>query len=255
MALSNLIIYIVLGLVVLFLIVFPEFRRSLKTLIGGFLGLFIEDWAKTPEGAAATFQQAIEEQQNIYNKASDTFQDLSGALRLRRDELETEKRSLVVIEKDCERFAREKDIPHLSIKADERESCVDNIRTLGQAIEKLEPLVAEAKEVMSVAEIELKKLKKSKKSVVMEMQLNNSINESYSKVDKLKKTNTTSKLLEQVQDGLNDSKQKAAGAKQVYENSAETKSRRANQAARKLENDDYVNSLLKKYESEAKSQK
>ena len=48
---------------VLALIVFPGVRGKLKVLVGGFLNIFVEDMAKTPEGAKAVFQQAIEEVQ------------------------------------------------------------------------------------------------------------------------------------------------------------------------------------------------
>lgn len=55
---------------VLALIIFPGVRGKLKVLVGGFLNIFVEDIAKTPEGAKAVFQQAIEEVQERYNKAS-----------------------------------------------------------------------------------------------------------------------------------------------------------------------------------------
>ena len=43
---------------VLALIIFPGVRGKLKVLVGGFLNIFVEDIAKTPEGAKAVFQQA-----------------------------------------------------------------------------------------------------------------------------------------------------------------------------------------------------
>lgn len=46
---------------ILALIIFPGVRDKLKVLVGGFLNIFVEDMAKTPEGAKAVFQQAIEE--------------------------------------------------------------------------------------------------------------------------------------------------------------------------------------------------
>lgn len=38
---------------VLALIIFPGVRGKLKVLVGGFLNIFVEDIAKTPEGAPA----------------------------------------------------------------------------------------------------------------------------------------------------------------------------------------------------------
>lgn len=37
---------------VLALIVFPGVRQKIRVLVGGFLNIFVEDVAKTPEGAA-----------------------------------------------------------------------------------------------------------------------------------------------------------------------------------------------------------
>lgn len=53
---------------VLALIIFPGVRGKLKVLVGGFLNIFVEDIAKTPEGAKAVFQQAIEEVQERYGR-------------------------------------------------------------------------------------------------------------------------------------------------------------------------------------------
>ena len=72
------IIAIFVLVVLLAFIIFPGFRNKLKVLIGGFLNIFVEDMAKTPEGAKAVFQQAIDEVQDRYNKASDTLNRFTG---------------------------------------------------------------------------------------------------------------------------------------------------------------------------------
>jgi hypothetical protein len=44
---------------VLALIIFPGVRGKLKVLVGGFLNIFVEDIAKTPEGAKAVAKYFI----------------------------------------------------------------------------------------------------------------------------------------------------------------------------------------------------
>lgn len=44
---------------VLALIIFPGVRGKLKVLVGGFLNIFVEDIAKTPEGAKAVFSKPL----------------------------------------------------------------------------------------------------------------------------------------------------------------------------------------------------
>ena len=41
------------------LILFPSFRQQLKALAGGFLQVFVQDTAKTPDGARAIYAQKI----------------------------------------------------------------------------------------------------------------------------------------------------------------------------------------------------
>lgn len=40
---------------VIILILFPSFRQQLKALAGGFLQVFVQDTAKTPDGARAIY--------------------------------------------------------------------------------------------------------------------------------------------------------------------------------------------------------
>ena len=62
-------IYIGLGLAGLALILFPEVRQKLMVLARGGLNLFVEERAKTPEGAGAVFSAAIREDQEKYDQA------------------------------------------------------------------------------------------------------------------------------------------------------------------------------------------
>ena len=70
------IFWILLGLFAAALILFPEFRGKLVVLIRGGLNMFVEDRAKTPEGAEAVFTQAINEAEEQYTKASTTYNKL-----------------------------------------------------------------------------------------------------------------------------------------------------------------------------------
>ena len=75
-------IKLILGVIALLfaiaLILFPEFRRGLKVLVSGILGVFVKDLAKTPEGAEAVYNEAIEEERELYRKACDVLNKASG---------------------------------------------------------------------------------------------------------------------------------------------------------------------------------
>ena len=68
----------ILLLFVVALVLFPEFRRGLKVLASGILGVFVKDLAKTPEGAEAVYNEAIEEERELYRKACDVLNKASG---------------------------------------------------------------------------------------------------------------------------------------------------------------------------------
>ena len=91
---------------VLALIIFPGVRGKLKVLVGGFLNIFVEDIAKTPEGAKAVFQQAIEEVQERYNKAGDTLNRFVGEQSSVQKNLNKLYGELKDVESKCESLVR-----------------------------------------------------------------------------------------------------------------------------------------------------
>ena len=70
---------------VIILILFPSFRQQLKALAGGFLQVFVQDTAKTPDGARAIYAQKIDELTEKYTDACDTLRNLTGKLKTIQD--------------------------------------------------------------------------------------------------------------------------------------------------------------------------
>ena len=64
MSLSKMIFIFMIIVFILLLVLFPEFRK----LLTGWTRLFIKDMATTPEGAAAIYEEKINEAQDKYNK-------------------------------------------------------------------------------------------------------------------------------------------------------------------------------------------
>lgn len=247
MGVFEFVLILIVAVVLIVILMFPEVRGKIKALLGGFLGVFVEDMAKTPEGAAATYQQAIDEQQEIYNQSQETLKELSGQLSIAKDNLKNCEDSLLKVEKECESLAKNKKQEELIIKAQQREDIIENVMIFKKTIEKLEPLVNDAQELLAVNEARLIQLKKDKKNKVTELKLNNTINDSYDKVNSLKKTTASAKLLGSVEEGVQESREKATGAKILYENKMETKIQRAEQVTKKLSTSSYVDDLMNKY--------
>lgn len=114
---------------VLALIIFPGVRGKLKVLVGGFLNIFVEDIAKTPEGAKAVFQQAIEEVQERYNKAGDTLNRFVGEQSSVQKNLNKLYGELKDVESKCESLVRSGNRPMLPFfQPGVRKSCLKSPR-------------------------------------------------------------------------------------------------------------------------------
>ena len=73
------------------------------------------------------------------------------------------------------------------------------------------------------------------------------LNDVYDSMDELKNTTATDKLLASIKEKNEDLNASVAGARVVHENKTSTKVQRVNEKAKKIENDEYLESLKKKY--------
>lgn len=248
MTFSILLTYITLGLVIVALILFPDFRKKLLILCGGFLNLFIEDKAKTPDGARAIYQQAIERAQGQFNEAHDMLQKTSGKLECLKRDLVKAREELKDIELKCENLVRTGKIDSAQVLAERREEIIVIVEQYERAIQDLTPMVNDAKLIADQKERVLHKLKTDSKRKIAELEMNQQMGEMYDQMTDLKKRDTVSKLLESVDDGCTETRQKAVGARIVHENRLETKTNRALLEAKDMHTSDYIANLQKKYD-------
>lgn len=247
MGLIELLLIIALIFFALILVLFPGFRKKLMTMTSGFLHVFIEDKAKTPEGARAIFAEAIDEAQDKYNAANETYRKLFGKLTHMKNMKEQSQAKLKECESACEGLVKAGKMEAATIKAEEREELLRQYTVYNKAITDLEPRVQDAANIQNECEKRLRKLKQQSKEVVQGLEMNKQMQEIYDDLDELKKTTTTSKLLEHVNDAFEESQNTVAGAKAVHENKVSTKVAKANAEADKVKTNDYLESLKTKY--------
>lgn len=243
MSLSTLLFGIVLGLIILFLIMFPESRK----LLTGFTRLFIKDMATTPDGAKAIYEQKIDEAQKKYNIADDALRKAAGRLKMEENKLENLQDRLKKVEKTCESLVSKGDMESAAIKADERAEIVSDIERSKKLITAYSAAKEDAMEVHKVCEANLKKLRRDSKEVVENMRVKEQLNDVYDSMNDLKNTTATDKLLASIKEKNEDLNASVAGARVVHDNKTSTKVQRVNEKAKKIENDEYLESLKKKY--------
>lgn len=243
MELSKLIIIIVVVLFAILLILFPEFRK----LCMGWTRIFIKDMATTPEGAAAIYEEKINEATEQYNKADNALRIAAGKLSVEQEKLGKLEKALKKAESQCEELVKNGHMDLAQVKSEERSDIMSDIERSKKLISAYMIAKKDAEEVHKACELNLRKLKRESKDVVENMRVKEQLNEVYDSVDELKATSATDKLLASIKEKNEDLNASVEGARVIHNNRTSTKIQRANEQAKKLETDDYLSSLRKKY--------
>ena len=243
MTLGALIGVIALIIISFILFLFPESRK----LLFGWTRLFIKDMATTPEGAEAIYAEKINEAQDKYNKADNALRVAAGRLDNEQKRLESLNKTIKTVEGQCEALVKAGKMESAQIKADEREELISDIERSKKLIEAYTAAKKDAEEVHKACYAQLRKLKKESKEVVENMRVKAQLNEVYDSMDELKNVTATDKLLDSIKEKNDDLNASVAGARVIHENRTSTKVQRANEQAKQLQSNDYLNSLKKKY--------
>lgn len=243
MSLMHLIIGLAIFVFALLLVLFPEFRALLK----GLARVFIKDMATTPEGAEAIYGEKIDEAQDSYTKADNAYRIAAGKLSTARKDMEVLKNRLAKVEDECETFVKNGKMDMAQLKSEEREEIISDIERLSQLIKAFEVASSQAKEAQEMCEKRLRKLKRESKEVVENMKVKNQLKEVYDDMDELKSVTATDKLLDSVREKNKDLDAVVEGSKVIHENRLSTRLQKAESEAKKLQTNDYLESLKKKY--------
>ena len=243
MNLTTLIIGGVLAVFVLLLIFFPEFRALFK----GLTRVFIKDIATTPEGAEAIYGEKIDNAQEAYNKADNALRIAAGKLSNAQRDLQNLKDRLAKVESECESFVKNNKMDMAQLKAEEREEIMSDIRRYTELVKAYETATNTAKEAQQMCEKNLRKLKRESKDVVENMKVKQQLKEVYDDMDELKNVTATDKLLDSVREKNSNLNAIVEGSKVIHENRTSTKLQKAEVEARKLQSNDYLDNLKKKY--------
>ena len=243
MDLGKLIVILVVAVVILIFILFPEAR----TLFSGITRLFIKDMATTPEGAEAIYGEKIDQAQDAYNKADNAYKVAAGKLSNAQKDMKNLKAKLEKVESECESLVKANKIELAQLKADEREEIIADIKRYSELVKAYEDAANTAKEAQEMCEKNLRKLKRESKEVVENMKVKKQLQEVYDDMDELKNVTATDKLLDSVRDKNKDLDAIVEGSKVVHNNKMSTKLAKAEVEAKKNSSNDYLDSLKKKY--------
>lgn len=234
---------VIIAIFALILILFPESRK----LLSGFGHLFFKDMASTPEGARAIFEKEINEVQEAYNKADEALNRISGKLSTNKKDYEKLKNKIQECEAKCESMVKSGNIEQAQLYAEQREELVADAERKKTMIQELNKASTEISQAHKLCEQRLRRLKSEQKNVVENMKLNMEMKSVYDDTNELKAMTTTDKMLASIREKDKELAEQVEGAKFVYNNRTSTKLQHADEKARKLQSNDYLESLKKKY--------
>lgn len=243
MTTSTLITIVILVIIIGIFICFPDSRVLLK----GFIRLFFKDMAETPEGAEAIYEQSIHEMQERYNIASNAYRKASGELASEERALENLKKEFEKVSNECEKLVQAGRMEDAEIKVEQRSEIKSDIESSKQLVAAYKQQKAEAEVAFKHCEKKLRQLQKDKKDIIRNMRTKNELKKVYDDMEDLKRTTATDKLLDAVKDKNKDLNTEVEGARILHENKLSTKIDRANAAAKKTSDDEYLESLKRKY--------
>lgn len=243
MSLSQILIGLVVVAFIVILILFPGAR----SLVKGFIGIFIKDLASTPEGAEAIYNEKIDDAQKKYNIAHDALAKASGRVASTERDLNNAKARLADVESQCEALVKSNNLEAAQLKVEEREDILSEIDRLEKLLKAYQSNKRDAQEAFETFEKQLRDIKREAKRTVENMKVKKQLKEAYDEMDELKKTTEADKLLEHVREKNKELDEQVIGARTIHENKLSTKLSRAEQDAKKVQTNAYLESLKTKY--------
>lgn len=241
------ILTVVAALFVVALVLFPEVRQKLTVLLRGGMNLFVEDRAKTPEGAKAIFTQAISEAEEKYQTAKETYNRLYGKKQRLQAEVIKLNEEIKNAESRVEAFARRGDRENAKLYADRVMQLRASVKSKEQAIATLTPSVEKAKQAYDACAKRVTSLRNQKQDVVAQMETNRMTKELMDDLDEVYKGSATDKMVDAVLEGAGVLMEESSGAVASYEAKTSTKIARAEQLAEEAESAAYLDEIMKKY--------
>ena len=235
------------ALLLLALIMFPEVRKKGAVLIRGAANVFVEDRAKTPEGANAIYTQAINEAEEQYTETKGIYHRLSGRKKRVESEIADIKERIRRAELRVESFARKGDRENAKLYADQVVQFKATMKSKEQALANLIPSVDRAKQAFEASAKKVNSLKAQKQDVISQMETNRMTKQLMDDLDDVCKNNATDKMLNAVREGAGILQEESDGAVAAHEAKVSTRIANAERAAEEAESEAYLDEIMKKY--------
>lgn len=240
------ILIILIGLVAVILVIMMFTEKGRFMLKSFYNSLFI-DVAKTPKGAEAIYNEAIDEAQTQYTKASDNLSKIAGLLETAKTNKAKAEKNIVNTKNKMEQFAKNGQFDKVDLYVEDLSATEEELELYNQQVEKYCQMFEEAQILTKSFEEKLVKLKRDKQITVRQLEMNIQTKQMYDNLDELKAAKVSDKMLSAVKDGLTETTEQATGAKVVHNSKHSTKIAKADAELKSGKYNAYAEELRKKY--------
>ena len=241
MCMNSIIITVVIIFGVMMLI--PKTR----ILIKGFLSMFVDDIAKTPEGVRAIYQEKIDEISKTYNIAHDNYKKLTGDKEILERSLNQDIKTKAEYDEKIQFLINVKnDYESAKLYATKGSELESRINNKMEELKKYDVLIEESKSSYELISKTLRDLKEEQQEQVRRMETSKQMEKVYDSINNVNLNTNTDKLLQSARKTVETSESKALGSKVLHEENIDTKIERLDKELSSLSSDDYIAKLMNK---------
>ena len=238
-------IFLVAVIAVLAMINRP-FLDQLLVKFRGRTDAVMERDASTPEGARDYYNAAIREREDIYNRASASFAEISGRLDAAEKELYQLKKDLAKVVSEINRSIDALDDDSAMAYARKKTTLESKIEVLKETIEELKEAKAYQEELRDTSRAQLEDLKEEKERVLYQLEADSQVIRLHEGMDALNTSSESDRMLQRAREGAEQTRRRASGARIAYESSAEAQDRRLEQESRERQAREVVEEMKRK---------
>ena len=211
-----LIIIIAIAAVIL---LFTTVGKQLRVKFKGRADELMNKDASTPEGAKDYYNAAIMEKQEFYQKASQSFAEVSGRLDAAEKDLYQAQKDKNKILQQINSCLDSNDEDTAKQYAMRKVTLDEKIEVLKNTINELKAAKQQQQEIRDHAGKSLQELREEKERVVFQMEADEQIIDLHNSMDSLSINNESERMLEKVREGAKKKRQHAEGTKIAYDSS------------------------------------
>lgn len=230
MTIVGILVVALIVVLVLFLIFNKPFLQQLLVKFRGRTDEIMRRDASTPDGARDYYNTVIREKEDLYNRASATYAEVSGKLDSTKKDLYQANKDIMKIKQQLNMCVDDNNDNDAMLYANKLVTIESKIEVLKDVITELEEAQKHQKEVRDQAAVELQKLREEKERVVFQLEADHQTIALHQSLDSFATNSESERMLERVREGAKKTRERAQGSRIAYDTSAQAADNRMRQA-------------------------